>query len=277
MRDWASSNITLLLVMVCLGLGCVEKGEYERVKGAYVRLQADSQRNVHYIKDLTQYVDSILPLLTMNQPRNIREQVFPMVVKLSQVAKTPATSDPVVEPPSSDELDVINTLQGDLVALTQEGVLAPLEIPQEVSLEGITQEISRSRDYLWKEKNGVYTMVLSQEKFFDFQSTSLSTSGKQILARLARRFRHLAAYDIIVESHTDDTEAIKNSEGENSWALTAIRAARLVAYLEHQGVSSEYLLAVGRGHFDPYFSNSSESNKRKNRRVEIILRPKAQN
>jgi len=76
---------------------------------------------------------------------------------------------------------------------------------------------------------------------------------------------------IRVEGHTDNVP-IHNSKYPSNWELSTARAVAVVKYLISEcGVAPERLSAVGYGDSRPRLPNDNESNRERNRRVEVIL------
>lgn len=76
--------------------------------------------------------------------------------------------------------------------------------------------------------------------------------------------------DIDVVGHTD-SDPIKKSKWKDNWQLSAERALTVLRYLRNQGVEAEKIRAVAAGESRPIASNSNESGKAKNRRVEVVV------
>ena len=76
---------------------------------------------------------------------------------------------------------------------------------------------------------------------------------------------------IMVSGFTDDTPT--NSPTYTNWNLSTERAVNVVKTLIDQGFSPERVLAAGFGEFHPRVPNTSEENRRLNRRVEIGITP----
>ncbi len=264
-----------LLGLLWVGMGCVSQDAYDELKEENKRLREEMTVQKGHHDRLIRYVDSIVPLLTLNRSSSVRDRIFPAVVKISEELQPTEESPSKQEPPeaSDQDLEVIQALKGELATLNDEGELEALKVSQSVSVGGLRQELRQFHNFLWTHQGNTYKMILPQDRFFSYGRSSLQDGGRRILSVLARRFINLSEYDIYIETHTDDREASKG----NSWELTSRRAAQLAAYLEAQGVSSENLVAAGRGHFDPYFLHSSESNRSHNRRIEFILMPKNNN
>jgi flagellar motor protein MotB len=90
------------------------------------------------------------------------------------------------------------------------------------------------------------------------------------LARIAEVLRReYSNKDILVYGHTDDTP-IKKSGWQDNLELSTQRAASVVRWLSKEGVDRKRLVACGCGDSRPRVPNSSESNRKQNRRVEIF-------
>ena len=77
---------------------------------------------------------------------------------------------------------------------------------------------------------------------------------------------------IQVEGHTDDLP-IGTEKYPSNWELSAARAASVVRYLsDKEKVDPAKLTAVGSGEFKPLVPNTSEENRKRNRRVEIFVK-----
>lgn len=76
---------------------------------------------------------------------------------------------------------------------------------------------------------------------------------------------------IMVSGFTDDTPT--NSPTYTNWNLSTERAVNVVKTLIGQGFSPERVFAAGFGEFHPRVPNTSEENRRLNRRVEIGITP----
>ncbi|PKL17514.1 MAG: hypothetical protein CVV49_10690 [Spirochaetae bacterium HGW-Spirochaetae-5] len=101
---------------------------------------------------------------------------------------------------------------------------------------------------------------------FAFGSSTLRKRGTNILDRVYQILEKYRAYDIIVEGHTDD---IGNEEYNLN--LSEKRALAVKNYLVGKGTDSSRLKYVGMGESLPFYPNSSEENRRRNRRVEFLL------
>jgi chemotaxis protein MotB len=75
--------------------------------------------------------------------------------------------------------------------------------------------------------------------------------------------------DIVVFGHTDD-RPIKKSGWDDNWQLSSERALAVTRYLQEHGIESHRLVSAGCGEYRPRSVNDSDSNRTRNRRVEIF-------
>ncbi|HOP65317.1 MAG TPA: OmpA family protein, partial [Spirochaetota bacterium] len=75
-----------------------------------------------------------------------------------------------------------------------------------------------------------------------------------------------ANYDVVIEGHTDDI-------GEEAYnlRLSEGRAKSVQQYLIQKGIDDERLQYIGMGETVPLYPNTSDENRRRNRRVEFLL------
>lgn len=103
---------------------------------------------------------------------------------------------------------------------------------------------------------------------FGFDSDRLSSSAYGTLDRLASTLNQYNQTVINIAGHTD-------SQGSDAYNmdLSRRRAEAVANYLASLGVSRQRMVVVGEGERYPIASNSTESGRAMNRRVEITLVP----
>jgi chemotaxis protein MotB len=116
--------------------------------------------------------------------------------------------------------------------------------------------------------DGRLYISLSQSLLFKKGSDELDWKGKSALEKLAKALNSDTSIGIIVEGHTDSDGGQKLN-----WKLSTDRALAVVEVLIASGVMPQRLMAAGRGQFQPLVPNTTEANKSRNRRTEIILSP----
>lgn len=114
------------------------------------------------------------------------------------------------------------------------------------------------------------TIRMTGQVLFNLGKADLNPNGVKMLAEIGVLIANLPN-NVMVEGHTDDLP-INNNEFENNWVLSSIRATTVIKYFtEHSGIKPGRLSAAGYGEFRPLVPNTSEANRAKNRRVDVVI------
>jgi chemotaxis protein MotB len=93
---------------------------------------------------------------------------------------------------------------------------------------------------------------------------------RQIAAAVGR-----TGYDVRVEGHTDNLP-IHSAEFDSNWELSSARATRIARLLlELKAVPPDRLSAAGYAEFHPVVSNATAQGRAQNRRVDLVVMPRA--
>jgi chemotaxis protein MotB len=123
-------------------------------------------------------------------------------------------------------------------------------------------------------KNGKVYVSLAEQLLFGSGSIDVDAKGVTALQQLAKAIKDQKDIQIMVEGHTDNVPIGKKSPYmQDNWDLSVMRATSITKILTKAGVSSGQITASGKGEFSPLVTNSSDQNKQKNRRTEIIITP----
>jgi len=140
--------------------------------------------------------------------------------------------------------------------------------------ERLSQEIRDKKVSLTRAEKGLVITFVA-EILFDSGKAVLREDSLPILDKVVRILKEEVPQNSIgVEGHTDN-EPIKHSKWQSNWELSAHRALGVLYYLESEGVSPMRLSAIGYGEYHPVASNDTDQGKQLNRRVEIVILPKA--
>ena len=101
---------------------------------------------------------------------------------------------------------------------------------------------------------------------FGFGSAVLKKRGTKILDRVYQILEKYKNYSVVIEGHSDDI----GSE-ESNLELSEKRALAVKKYLVKKGTDPERLQYVGMGESSPFYPNTNNENRRRNRRVEFLL------
>jgi chemotaxis protein MotB len=119
-------------------------------------------------------------------------------------------------------------------------------------------------------------VILQGEVLFASGSDELSAAGRHALAELGAPLGALLAAEpdqmILVGGHTDD-RPIANARFATNWELSAARATAVARALVGVGVPNVRVVAAGFGPYHPRRPNKSDDDRRRNRRIEVLLVP----
>jgi chemotaxis protein MotB len=104
---------------------------------------------------------------------------------------------------------------------------------------------------------------------FPTGSADLSSVARVVLERVASTMA-TARHAIRVEGHTDDVP-IRSGRFSSNWELSTARATAVVDFLIQSGLSPDRLSAAGYGEYRAREPNDSDSNRARNRRVDIVI------
>lgn len=101
---------------------------------------------------------------------------------------------------------------------------------------------------------------------FKINSADISDSYKSDLGSAAEVFTKYPETNIVIEGHTDDT-----GSDEYNMTLSEKRAKAVQAFLATKGVDNARMTVKWYGETQPKYPNDSETNRQKNRRVELAV------
>ena len=101
---------------------------------------------------------------------------------------------------------------------------------------------------------------------FDFDSDQLREPSKTNLDNLAQSLSKFGDSKLLLVGHTDDVGA-----DSYNLDLSRRRAAAVANYLISRGVPSARIATSGRGENEPIAPNDNDTNRQKNRRVEVAI------
>ncbi len=115
---------------------------------------------------------------------------------------------------------------------------------------------------------------LFNDVIFDKDSAELSEEAKKALISIAKALKALSKneIEIRVEGHTDITPP----EGIDPWDLSVKRAVTVAQFLIKHGVDPKKISATGYGNTKPIYTWNHPLLRRRNDRVEIIIKVKTE-
>ena len=116
-------------------------------------------------------------------------------------------------------------------------------------------------------------ITISTDFSFDPGSAVVKKEGIEIAREISNFLHTDPAHEIIISGHTDDVP-MNNEEFRSNWELSVIRAVNFLGYiLENENLDRSNFSAKGFGEYRPSVPNTSDENRTKNRRVEVLVLP----
>lgn len=148
------------------------------------------------------------------------------------------------------------------------------------AVQGLKSRISnallnfKENDLTVKVKNGKVYVSLAEQLLFKSGSIVVDKKGATALQQLAKAIKDQKDLGITVEGHTDNIPMSNKGEYmQDNWDLSVLRATAITKILTKAGLASQQITSSGKGEFSPLEPNSTELNRQKNRRTEIIITP----
>ena len=132
-------------------------------------------------------------------------------------------------------------------------------------------EIKTGQARVEKLANDVVRITMTSQTAFETNSADIKSGFHSTMDKVAEVVVRYGKTTLTVVGHTDDV-------GSNAYnqSLSERRALSVAQYLESKRVDSMRLATAGKGETQPRSSNSTESGRQENRRVEIYVEPVTQ-
>lgn len=153
--------------------------------------------------------------------------------------------------------------------------LSELERAQAELKEKLKKEISDKEVKIEMLERGLVITFVA-EVLFDSGKAKLRLDSHEKLDKIADVLKTTVKdLNVGIEGHTDNVP-IKYSGWKSNWELSSARAMGVLHYLiDSQAIEPSRLAATGYGEYRPVASNDIKEGRQENRRVEIVILPKA--
>lgn len=154
--------------------------------------------------------------------------------------------------------------------------LSELERAKAELEDRLRREIADKQVKVGMEDRGLVITFVA-EVLFDSGKDKLRTQALETIQKVAGVLNTTVRdLNVGIEGHTDNVP-IKHSGWKSNWELSTARALSVLHQLvDSESVSPERLSAIGYGEYKPVSDNDSKEGRQKNRRVEIVILPKAE-
>ena len=137
--------------------------------------------------------------------------------------------------------------------------------------KALAQEIQAGQARIDKMPNDVLRITMTNQTAFDTDKTVVKPGFYSTMDKLADVVVRYQKTTLTVVGHTDNVGA-----NDYNQKLSERRAHSVAEYLESKRVNSMRLALAGKGETQPIASNTNESGRQQNRRVEIYVEPVVQ-
>lgn len=129
----------------------------------------------------------------------------------------------------------------------------------------------RAKEVTIERGEGTLEIRFVDKVLFHSGSADITAQGEAILEKTGRVLDGFKQEYFAILGHTDNVP-IKSVTYASNWELSTARACSVVRLLSRiSGINPERFYAIGRGEYEPAFSNDTDTGRAGNRRVEILV------
>lgn len=182
----------------------------------------------------------------------------------------------------AQEQNRLEQLQKDLQARSQRvQELESLIAEKEQKMKNLKDNLSRAltnfegQGLSVEMRDGKVYVSMENKLLFASGSWTVGSEGQKAVEELAKVLAQNSDIAVLIEGHTDDVPYGGTGPVNDNWDLSTKRATEVLKLLLKNGnIDPQNLTAAGKGEFAPLVPNTTEENKAKNRRIEVVLTPK---
>ena len=176
-------------------------------------------------------------------------------------------------------------LRADNMKLTEASLFLSgelLETDKELEMLGRQQEALEDEIARWARAGAVkmellrsgLQIILPNEVLFTGGSANLKPEGQSLLEELVGALEGVP-YQIVIIGHTDNVPIGPGlaKRFPSNWELAGARAAGVVRMMAAEGIPPQQLLAISMGDTRPIAANDTPEGRKRNRRIEVRIRP----
>jgi outer membrane protein OmpA-like peptidoglycan-associated protein len=134
--------------------------------------------------------------------------------------------------------------------------------------KSLAKEVKSGAARVEKMPSNVVKITMTNQTAFEVDSAQVKSGFNSTMDKVADVVIRYGKTTLTVVGHTDSS-----GSAEHNQKLSQERALAVAHYLESKNVNALRLATAGKGASEPVASNSSESGRQANRRVEIFVEP----
>lgn len=259
-------SMAIALVAGALLMGsCASKKDLENCKSENAKLSTSYQESKESLAAANARIASLQEQLSQCQDNNASLQ------KSLDMSLTNTNANSVNIAKLVDQINESNQYIRHLVEVKSKSDSLNL-----VLTNNLTRSLSKEdlKEVDVQVLKGVVYISLADNMLYKSGSYEINERAEQTLSKIAKIITDYKDYDVLIEGNTDDVP-ISRENIRNNWDLSCLRASSVVQVLQTKyGVDPKRLTAGGRGEYNPLVANTTEVNKQRNRRTQIIITPK---
>ncbi len=250
-----SGTLCLHLLSSLLAVGCVTRGTFDRVEADKRRLE----QRVRMLETSAESLDSerVKLIEEMEALRQAHDALDGDVRRLRKAERELSEN--------------LNRREQELASRTQE--VDKLKSTYEGLVSDLESEVASGQIAIQQLRDGL-RLDLQEDVLFASGSADVNARGQAVLGKVAERVKSVP-HRVEVGGHTDDVP-IRTARFASNWELASARATGVVRILARQGVGPTRLSAVSFAEFAPVADNGTPQGRARNRRIEITLKPVAE-
>jgi flagellar motor protein MotB len=259
-------SLLVHLALTVILTGCVSQQSFQSV---VQQLERERQQNEQLRKEIDQLeADAVKP----NEDSGRLAAENQSLLKSAQENKARA-----------DELAAqVENLSRDINTLSKKkGVI--IKKPDMSWAKGLSDEFQktfrdeiRKGDAQVKQGQDRLTFVLAEPLLFDQDDVEITKEGEEVLIKLGEVLKKVKGQQIVIGGHLDNAPIAPSMAREfpTAWEFTGTRAISTTRFLEEESkIGGKILTAAAYGSARPVASNSTDSGRAQNRRLEVTLLP----
>lgn len=235
------------------------------------RRNQEPEKHANHERWLITYSDLITLLMVffiiMYTMSNVNAKKFAAVANSlkDNLAGTSSTPYMVGEAPGPSAIKDMSAASQTPEALEQQNLnKAQKKLEEYIQSQGLAAKVE-----VGQEERGL-VISLKETLLFSIGSADLNPRAKEVIQKIGSVLLSLDN-NLRIEGHTCNLP-IKTNRFQSNWELSTTRATNVVQYLiNNVKYPAERLSATGYGEFRPLAPNTSEINRARNRRVDIVV------
>jgi flagellar motor protein MotB len=266
----ASRSLLILLALTLILTGCVSQQSFQSV---IQQLERERQQNEQLRKEIDQ--------LRAEAPKS-KEEASRLAGENQNLLKSSQE-----EKIRADELSAqVDNLSKEVASLSKKKGVARVVVTKKPDMawaKDVSDDFQKTfRDELRKGEAQVkqtqdrLILTLTEPLLFDKDDVEITKEGEDVLVKLGEVLKKAKGEQIVVGGHLDDAPIAPSmvKEFPTAWEFTGTRAISVVRFLEEEGkINGKVLTAAAYGSTRTVASNTTDSGRAQNRRIEVTLLP----